>query len=68
MIELGVLYATGTGVTKDDEQARKLFERAAQGGNPRGVSNLAALSSSGGTPSDPVKAREMLPTSAKSRS
>jgi TPR repeat protein len=65
MVELGVLYATGTGVAKDDEQARKLFERAAQGGNPRGVSNLAALSSSGGTPSDPVKAREMLAKAAE---
>ena len=52
MVELGVLYATGAGVAKDDGQARKLFERAAQGGNPRGVSNLAALSSSGGAPSD----------------
>jgi TPR repeat protein len=37
MVELGVLYATGAGVAKDDAQARKLFERAAEGGNPRGV-------------------------------
>ncbi|HVX75830.1 MAG TPA: tetratricopeptide repeat protein [Bradyrhizobium sp.] len=65
MVELGVLYATGAGVAKDDGQARKLFERAAQGGNPRGVSNLAALSSSGGAPSDPVKAREMLSKAAE---
>lgn len=65
MVELGVLYATGAGVAKDDEQARKLFERAAQGGNPRGVSNLAALSGAGGAPSDPVKAREMLSKAAE---
>lgn len=65
MVELGVLYATGAGVAKDDEQARKLFERAAQGGNPRGVSNLAALSGADGTPSDPVKAREMLSKAAE---
>ena len=65
MVELGVLYATGAGVAKDDEQARKLFERAAQDGNPRGVGNLAALSGSGGAPSDPVKAREMLSKAAE---
>src|SRR5215468_2569705 len=42
MVELGVLYGTGAGVAKDEAQARKLFEKAAQAGNPRGVSNLAA--------------------------
>ena len=35
MVELGVLHGTGNGVVKDDAQARKLFERAAAGGNPR---------------------------------
>src|SRR6267154_1112099 len=29
MVELGVLYGTGAGVARDEEQARKLFERAA---------------------------------------
>src|SRR5262249_1572812 len=43
MVELGVLLATGSGVAKDEAQAKKLFERAAEGGNPRGVTNLAAL-------------------------
>ena len=33
MVELGVLYGTGAGVAKDDAQARKLFERAAEAGN-----------------------------------
>ena len=43
MVELGVLYGTGAGVARDEAQARKLFERAAEAGNPRGVTNLAAL-------------------------
>lgn len=64
MVELGVLYATGAGVPKDDAQARKLFERSAEAGNPRGVSNLAALS--GGATSDPVRARAMLAKTAES--
>jgi TPR repeat protein len=37
MVELGVLYGTGAGVARDDAQARKLFERAAEAGNPRGM-------------------------------
>ena len=66
MVELGVLLATGSGVAKDEAQARKLFERAAQAGNPRGVTNLAALSGSG--PSDPVKARALLSKAADTNS
>jgi uncharacterized protein len=64
MVELGVLYGTGAGVAKDEAQARKLFERAAEAGNPRGVTNLAAL---GGTaaPSDPVRGRELLAKAAQ---
>ncbi len=58
MIELGVLYGTGAGASKDEAQARKLFERAAAAGNPRGISNLAALG--GGAAADPVQARSML--------
>jgi uncharacterized protein len=65
MVELGVLLATGSGVAKDEAQARKLFERAADAGNPRGVANLAALSESGGAPSDPVKTRVMLSRAAE---
>lgn len=64
MVELGVLYATGAGVAKDEAQARKLFERAAEAGNPRGVSNLAALAGTA-TPSDPVRARELLAKAAE---
>jgi uncharacterized protein len=65
MVELGVLYATGVGVAKDEDQARKLFERAAQGGNPRGVSNLSALGGAS-APSDPVRARALLEKAADS--
>jgi TPR repeat protein len=68
MVELGVLYGTGTGVAKDEAQARKLFERAAEGGNPRGVANLAALSKTDGAPADPVKARALLEKAAESNS
>jgi TPR repeat protein len=64
MVELGVLYATGAGVAPDEAQARKLFERAAEAGNPRGVTNLAALSGGAGAPTDPVKARAMLAKTA----
>src|SRR5262245_45393740 len=61
MVELGVLFGTGTGgVAKNETEARKLFERAAEAGNPRDVTNLAALSGSGGAPADPAKARAML--------
>ena len=66
MVELGVIFGTGAGVPKDEAQARKLFERAAEAGNPRGVTNLAALS--GSAPSDPVKARALLSKGADTNS
>jgi TPR repeat protein len=64
MVELGVLYGTGVGVARDENQARKLFERAAQAGNPRGISNLAALGG-GGAAADPAKSRELLAKAAE---
>jgi TPR repeat protein len=64
MVELGVLYGTGSGVAHDEAQARKLFERAAEAGNPRGVTNLAALSGSS-APADPVRARTLLAKAAE---
>src|SRR4051812_13329580 len=63
MVELGVLYGTGAGVARDEAQARKLLERAAAAGNPRGVTNLAALS--GGAASDPARARDLLAKSTE---
>jgi uncharacterized protein len=65
MVELGVLYGTGAGVARDEAQARRLFERAAQAGNPRGVSNLAALGGGAGGSADPARAREMLSKGAE---
>lgn len=64
MVELGVAYGTGTGVAKDEAQARKLFERAAAAGNPRGVSNLAALGGAGAS-ADPARSRELLGRAAE---
>jgi TPR repeat protein len=64
MVELGVLYGTGAGVARDEAQARKLFERAAEAGNPRGVTNLAALGGNA-APSDPSRARELLAKAAE---
>ncbi len=65
MVELGVLYATGAGVAKDEAQARALLQRAAQAGNPRGVTNLAALPGGGGAPADPAQARQLLAKAAE---
>ena len=65
MVELGVLYGTGAGVARDEAQARKLFERAAEAGNPRGVSNLAALGGGAGASADPARARELLAKAAE---
>jgi TPR repeat protein len=64
MVELGVLYGTGSGIARDEAQARKLFERAAQAGNPRGVTNLAALGGAGAS-SDPAHSRELLAKAAE---
>jgi TPR repeat protein len=64
MVELGVLYGTGAGVARDEAQARKLFERAAEAGNPRGVSNLGALGG-GGASADPARGRELLSKAAE---
>jgi uncharacterized protein len=58
MVELGVMAGTGSGVPKDEAQARKWFERAAAAGNPRGISNLAALG--GGASADPAQSRALL--------
>src|SRR6202163_544036 len=65
MVELGVAYGTGSGVARDEAQARKLFERAAEDGNPRGVTNLAALSGGGVAPADPARARQLLAKAAE---
>ena len=66
MVELGVLIGTGTGIGKNPDEARSLFERAAKAGNPRGVSNLAAIS--GGAPSNPAAAKTLLEKGADANS
>jgi TPR repeat protein len=66
MVELGVMMATGSGLPKDEAQARKLFERAVEAGNPRGVINLAALG--GAAPSDPARTRALLARAADTNS
>ena len=66
MVELGVMYGTGAGVAKDQAKARELFERAAKAGNPRGVTNLAAID--GGTATNPAEARAMLAKAAEANS
>ncbi len=68
MVELGVLLATGAGVPKDEAQARRLFERAADAGNPRGAINLAALSESNGAPPDPARTRAALSKAVETNS
>jgi TPR repeat protein len=68
MVELGVMLADGSGVAKDPAEARALFQRAAQAGNPRGAVNLAALSGSEGLPSDPAEARALLTKAAEANS
>jgi TPR repeat protein len=68
MVELGVMLATGSGVPKDEAQARTLFERAAEAGNPRGATNLAALAAGGGAPADPARSRALLERSAQTNS
>ncbi len=60
MVELGVALATGSGVAKDEAQATQLFERAAEAGNPRGVTNLAVLAHNDGARSDPARLRGLL--------
>jgi TPR repeat protein len=67
MVELGVLYGTGNGVTKDDAQAKSLFQRAAAGGNPRGDANIAMISG-GGVNADPVQARAAMSKAADANS
>lgn len=63
MVKLGELMAGGAGAAKDEAQARKLLERAAEAGNARAVTDLASLSGM-----DPVKARALLAKAAEANS
>jgi uncharacterized protein len=44
---LGVLFATGRGVVKDEQRAFDLLNKAAIGGSPSGMGNLGVMYSSG---------------------
>ncbi|HLH96639.1 MAG TPA: tetratricopeptide repeat protein [Xanthobacteraceae bacterium] len=66
MVELGVMLGTGSGVAADEAQARSLFERAAEAGNPRGAINLMALDSNSGDSADLTRVRDLLVKSAES--
>jgi TPR repeat protein len=68
MVELGTILSTGSGVAKDLDQARSLFARAAEAGNTMGATKLAALTASGGAPSDPATARALLAKAAETNS
>jgi TPR repeat protein len=68
MVELGVMLANGAGVAKDEAQARALFQRAAQAGNPRGATNLAAVGNDAGASTDPAEARALLEKAAATNS
>ena len=68
MVELGVLFGNGVAVPKDEAEARRLFERAAELGNPRGTINLVALGGGASAGSDPVKTRAMLTRAAQGNS
>jgi uncharacterized protein len=68
MVALGLLYESGAGVAKDDDQARALFQRAAAAGNPLGVTHLAAVSSANGAALDPAQERAMLTSAAEANS
>ncbi len=68
MVELGTLLSNGSGVAKDLDQARNMFARAAAAGNTIGATKLAALTASGGAPSDPAEARALLAKAAETNS
>jgi uncharacterized protein len=68
MVALGILYEDGSGVAKDQTQARALFQRAAAAGNPLGVTHLAALDTSSGQAMNPVQERSMLSNAAAANS
>jgi len=66
MAELGVLFANGTGVPKDEAQSQQWLQRAAAAGNPRAAVTLA--DTAGATPADPVQARALLEQAAAANS
>jgi uncharacterized protein len=68
MVELGVALATGAGVPKDEAQASRLFEHAAEAGNARGVTNLAVLVHNGSAQADAARLRALLARAVETNS
>lgn len=68
MVALGLLYESGSGLPKDDAQARVLFQRAASAGNALGIAQLAALDKTSGQPIDPAQQRALLTNAAAANS
>jgi uncharacterized protein len=68
MVELGSALASGAAGPKDETEARTLFARASAAGNPRGATELAALTGLGGNPNDPEQARALLVQAAATNS
>jgi hypothetical protein len=63
MSDLGYFYDNGRGVPKSQSEAVQWFERAAAGGDPSGMRNLAlALDQGLGGPADPARAADLLIT------
>src|SRR6266545_2680359 len=61
---LGIDYLTGRGVTKDENKARALLERACGGNDARGCNNLGIIYAEGqGVPKDEARARSEEHTS-----
>ena len=58
--DLGVMYATGAGVTRDDARAVSLYQRACDGGEMRGCFNLGLIYRTGaGVTRDDARARSL---------
>jgi len=68
MVELAILLATGNGVAKNADEARKLLTRAAQSGNPAAAVKLTALATGDAGASDPAQARALLAQAAEANS
>jgi len=65
MKDLGVMFATGDGVPKDYDEARRWFEKAAAAGNDDSMVHLAVLCANGwSVPRDYAEARRWLEKSA----
>ena len=47
MVEMGVMYINGYGVTKDYTKAEKWFKKAAESGNAKAMNNMGVIYANG---------------------